>query len=307
MNALSRLRLLCRRRYSVEVEMVVAALVLIAWELGRLPLEGNVGLSVRHARSWLRLEDALGIDVERPLIEFGSRQPWNGILDWGYGGLHTPAIFAFLAAACLLAPERYPRLRTIFVLSFLPALVVIGMYPLAPPHWLTELGLGPAPTQHELTGTLGGVFQNSTAAAASQHFGFAAFIAAGSIWLFPRSVLAWGTLVYPGIVFVVIVGTGNHYVLDCVVGVLTFSLAAAASQLVHRGPTTRVAVAPALPRRTIVVVVAGYALTAAGIDSLGSLAAGRWNSMLEVMLLAAGVAAALSPRLMGRRPVTVQA
>ena len=192
MSALSRLRILCRRRYSVEAEMVIAALVLIGWELGRLPLEGNVGLSVQHARSWLRLEDALGIDVERPLIEFGSRQPWNGILDWGYGGLHTPAIFAFLAAACLLAPDRYPRLRTIFVLSFLPALVVIGMYPLAPPHWLTELGLGPAPTQHELTGTLGGVFQNSTAAAASQHFGFAAFIAAGSIGSFPAPSLPGG-------------------------------------------------------------------------------------------------------------------
>ena len=179
MSVLLRLRILCRRRYSVEAEMVIAALVLIGWELGRLPLEGRAGLSVRHARSWLRLEDALGIDVERPLIDFGSRQPWNRFLDWAYGGLHTPAMFAFLAAACLLAPDRYPRLRTIFVLSFLPALVVIGMYPLAPPHWLPELGLGPTPTQHELTGTLTGIFQNSTAAAASQHFGFAAFIAAG--------------------------------------------------------------------------------------------------------------------------------
>ena len=39
-------------------------------------------------------------------------------------------------------------------------------------------------------------------------------IAAGALWLRPRAVLAWLTLLYPPLVFVVILGTGNHYVLD---------------------------------------------------------------------------------------------
>jgi hypothetical protein len=284
--------------------MAIAALALIAWELARLPLEGSPHASVQHSTSWLRIEDTLGLDIERPFIHFGSTQPWHGILEWAYGAIHTPAIFGFLATACLLAPDRYPRLRTIFILSFLPAIVVIGLYPLAPPHWLPELGLGPTPTQHELTGTLGGIFQNSTAAAASQHFGFAAFITAGSIWLFPRSPLAWATLAYPAIVFVVIVGTGNHYVLDCLVGALTFVIATAAALLIHRGP--RAKIEPALPRRTIVVVASGYVLTAIAVDSLGSLGSGDWRrSSLEVAVLIAGVGTALSPRL-GSRPVAAE-
>jgi hypothetical protein len=303
-RAPSALRTGFRSCHAVEWEMAIAALALIAWELARLPLEGSPNVSVQHARSWLRLEDALGLDIERPFIDFGSTQPWQGMLEWAYGAIHTPAIFAFLAAACLLAPDRYPRLRTIFILSFIPAILVVGLYPLAPPHWLPELGLGPTPTQYELTGTLVGIFQNSTAAAASQHFGFAAFIAAGSLWLFPRSPLAWATLAYPAIVFVVIVGTANHYVLDCLVGALTFVLATAAAFLVHRCPQARIA--PALPRRTIVVVVSGYALLAVSIDSLGSLGSGDWRrSVLEVTVLVAGVAAVLSPRI-GSRPIAAE-
>ena len=97
-----------------------------------------------------------------------------------YTGIHTPALFGFMAAACVYAPERYVRLRTIFVVSFLPALLAIGLYPLAPPHWISELGFGPAPEQGELAGSIDTLIHNSTAAIASQHFGFAAFIAAAA-------------------------------------------------------------------------------------------------------------------------------
>ena len=37
------------------------------------------------------------------------------------------------------------------------------------------------------------------------------------------------------LVFLVIVGTGNHYVLDCVVGSLTFALATVVALVLH-GP-----------------------------------------------------------------------
>ena len=52
----------------------------------------------------------------------------------------------------------------------------------------------------------------------SLHFGGPVMIAAGALWLRPRALLAWLTLLYPPLVFVVILGTGNHYVLDTLVG-----------------------------------------------------------------------------------------
>ncbi len=206
--------------YSVEAELVFVALVLVAWQAIRIPLEGSVAVSLDHSGSILRLEDALGLDVEASFIGRASEAGVVPVLAWLYANIHIPVLFSFMAAARLLAPERYPRLRTIFVVSFVPAILVIGLYPLAPPRWLPSLGLGPTPTQADLA-TSGALFHNETAAAASQHFGFAVFVAAAAVWLFPRSRLASATIAYPVLVFLVVVCTGHHYVFDCVVGTLT--------------------------------------------------------------------------------------
>lgn len=286
--------------FPIEIEMGIAAAILLAWQASRIPLEGTVEHALENARSVLRLEEALALDVERPVIEYvGAHPDLDALLQWAYGEIHTPVLFAFLAAACLLAPHRYPLLRTIFLLSFVPALVVIALYPLAPPHWLVELGLGPAPAQDELAGTTSELFQNSTAAAASQHFGFAVFVAAGSLWLFPRSRIAWAALAYPAIVLVVIVGTGNHYVIDCIIGTLTFACAAAAAAVVHRGsrPTTRVVP----PTGVALSLVLGFAMVAGGVESFEAIGLGTRRGLFpDALMLVAGTGLVLGPRLAGR-------
>ena len=91
-------------------------------------------------------------------IRIGSRvQPTPPV------GLRKPPypgpVPGFLAAARLRAPDRYPRLRTIYALSYLPAFVVIWRFPTAPPRWLPVIGLGHAPSQSELSNTLGALFK----------------------------------------------------------------------------------------------------------------------------------------------------
>ena len=210
-----------KRTYSVETELVFVALVLLAWHAIRIPIEGDVATSLAHADDVLGFERALSLNVEHGVIGRLDDAGITPALDWLYTNIHLPVLFAFIAAARLLAPERYPVVRTTFALAFLPAALVIWLYPLAPPHWLPEFGFGVPPTDAELTNTTGALFHNTTAAAASQHFGFAVLVAATAIWLFPRSRLAYATLVYPVLVFLVIVGTGNHYVVDCIIGMLT--------------------------------------------------------------------------------------
>jgi hypothetical protein len=281
-------------RHAPEIEMLVAALAILAWQGVRIPLEGSVSRSLAHAQSWLSLERLLDLDIEGTFIRLGSLPSLHGLLEWAYGNVHLPAIFAFLACARLLAPARYPLLRTVFLLSFLPAVLVIGLYPLAPPLWLPELGLGPPPAEGDLTGTLRALLENSTAAAASQHFGFSLFIAAGSLWLWPRSPLAWATALYPPSVFLVIVGTGNHYVLDCAVGAGTFLLAAPAARLLHGRPLPRAPLGgPSWPRRSVTLAVAGYAALAWGGERL----AGGESPLAAGVALALGAACALAPRL----------
>lgn len=283
-----------RSRHSVDAELAFVALVLLAWHAVRIPLEGSVGISIDHAEQILHLEDTLSLDLEAWVIGLVSSSAITAALTWLYANIHLPILFGFMAAARLLAPDRYPRIRTIFVVSFLPAVFVIGLYPLAPPHWLPAFGFDGTPTQAELAeGTA--LFHNSTAAAASQHFGFAVFVAATSIWLSPRSRLAWATLAYPAIVFVVIVGTGNHYVVDCIVGTATFAFAAVVAALVHRTPGAATAQAPA---GGVTGIALGYALIAWGFVSLDLTATASWdNHFPDALVLAAGVTAVLATRL----------
>ncbi|MER3408551.1 MAG: hypothetical protein C4306_00235 [Thermoleophilia bacterium] len=293
MRALLGVRACLGARHAVEIEMAVAGLVLLAWQGIRIPLEGTVAGSLAHAASWLHVERLLAIDVEEALISLGGLPYLNELLEWAYGNIHLPAVFAFLATARLLAPGRYPFLRTTFLLSFLPAVAVIGAYPLAPPLWLPQLGLGPPPGDTDLTGTARALLENSTAAAASQHFGFALFIAASSLWLWPRSPLAWATLSYPALVFVVIVATGNHYVLDSAVGAGTFALAAGASRLIHGRIPATTDLPPTWPARWVAVAALGYAAIAWGAETL----ANGDNLPVGAAALALGVGCALAPRL----------
>ena len=288
------------RCYSVETELAIVGLTLLAWHAIRIPLEGNVATSLAHADDVLRLEHVLSLDVEAWVIGLASTSSMMATLTWLYANIHLPVLFGFVAAARLLAPDRYPRIRTTFVVSFVPAAFVIGLFPLAPPHWLPALGLGVPPSDAELTSTTGALFHNTTAAAASQHFGFAAFVAATAIWLFPRSRLAWLTLAYPVLVFVVIVGTGNHYVLDCVVGALTFVFAAAVAAVVHGH-----APAPArLQTSGVASIALGYALIAWGFVSLDLTDLGRWTNFFpDAFILAAGIAAVVTPRLGQKEPL----
>jgi hypothetical protein len=284
------------RTYALETELALVALVLLSWHAIRIPIEGDVTTSLAHASDVLGLERALSLDVEAWLI--AATAGAASTLEWLYTNIHLPVLFGFVAAVRLLAPDRYPLLRTTFMLSFVPAALVIWLYPLAPPHWLPEFGFGIPPTDAELTSTTAALFHNTTAAAASQHFGFALFVAAASIWLFPRSPFAWATVAYPVLVFVVIVGTGNHYVLDCVVGTLTFALAAAvAARLVP----VRERRAPAAQTGGIASIAVGYGLIAWGFVSL-DLTALDTDNVLHALVLAAGVALVVAPRL-GEEPL----
>lgn len=286
------LRKALRSCYSVEAELAIAGLVLLAWQALRIPLEGRVGVSLEHAGDVLRLEHALSLDIEGSIIDRAAGSDVEPALAWMYRNIHLPVLFAFLAAVRLSRPSQYPFVRTVFVLSFIPALVVIWIFPLAPPRWLTELGLGPAPADSEL-GAGGALFHNETAAAASQHFGFALFVAVVSLWLFPRSRIAWAAAAYPALVFFIIVGTGNHYVLDCVVGTLTFALAAVAALVLHEAvPARSIAVQPGAG-----IAAAGYGLIAGGLVTLHLTALTSWTNVAGGLELAAGLALVASSHL----------
>ncbi|HEY3613606.1 MAG TPA: phosphatase PAP2 family protein [Gaiellales bacterium] len=224
-----------RRAYPLPVEMLIVAAIIGLWQLARIPLEGSTRVSLAHARDWLSLERALHIDIEPHVLRFVHGRSWllHGAQSF-YRNLNEPVMIAFLAIARLLDPVRYPKLRTTYALLHVPALAVLALYPLAPPHWVHGVPFADGPPRHP------SALRNETAAAVSLHFGGPVLLAGGLLWLRPRAPLAWLTLLYPTAVFVVILGTGNHYVLDTLVGSACVGLGVLAANVIH-GPLPRAA------------------------------------------------------------------
>ncbi len=291
-----------KRTYSVETELVFVALVLLAWHAIRIPIEGDVATSLAHADDVLGLERALSLDVEHAVIGRLDDANVTPALAWLYTNIHLPVLFAFVAAARLLAPDSLPG-RPHDVRAGVPARGArhLALSACAATLACREFGFGAPPTDAELTNTTGALFHNTTAAAASQHFGFSVLVAATAIWLFPRSRLAYATLVYPVVVFLVIVGTGNHYVVDCIIGTLTFVLAAAVATIVHRPRD----LATAGPQTSGVASIAlGYGLITWGFVSLDLTGLRSWDNAFYALVLVGGVAAVIAPRLAEKEPLT---
>ncbi len=183
----------------LEIDFLLVVGVLLAWQAVRIPLEGAVAPSLANARSLLEVEAALALDVESAFIEATRGGRALELLTFAYEHIHLPMLLAFLAAARLAAPARYPLIRLTLFVSYIPAALLIGLLPTAPPRWLPELGSAGPPTDAQLSQTTSELLQNSTAAIASQHFGYALLIAAGSLWLWPRSPIARALALYPAL------------------------------------------------------------------------------------------------------------
>jgi hypothetical protein len=229
-----------RRTYSLKGEMAILALTVFVWQALRIPFGGSVPEALAHAQDWLSAERWLHVQIEPTFIRFVHEH--GHVLEHQarlfYSNLDETVAFGVLAGFRLFAPLRFPKIRTAFVLTHVPALAVLGAFPLAPPHWLASMPYSIGPPEHLAT------TRNQTAAAVSLHFGIPVLLAVVALWLAPRAPLSWLLVLYPGTVFFVILGTGNHYVLDAVVGTACAAVGAAGAQLVHgRTPENGVAAA----------------------------------------------------------------
>jgi len=98
----------------------------------------------------------------------------------------------------------------------------------------------------------------------------------------------------------VIVGTGNHYVVDCLVGTLTFVVGALVAWLVHRPRSS-----PNTLRQPGVVasVAVGYALVVWGFVSFDLTMPSGLHSVPDLLALGAGAVLVIAPRLSAKEAI----
>ena len=176
-----------------------------------------------HALWIVSLERSLHVGVEES-VQSALDGPFVG---WLLSNVYMAAQLVVLPGSLLAlyrwAPAVYRRLRATVLATWMIAVPIHGLWPVAPPR-LAEIGI--ADTVSDQLVSLSGhstIFYNAFAAVPSLHVGFAFAISIALATALPQRwakalVLMWGPLVT-----LAVVATGNHFVFDAAAGMVVTS------------------------------------------------------------------------------------
>ncbi len=216
-----------RPRWWAELPLIAA--VYAAYSGGRLLVAGDTRQAVAHAESILRLERILHLDPEHALNSLFTHVSWLGIpACFAYASLHylvTPGVLVWLWRR---HNGHYLFMRTWLMVSTLIGLVGFTLLPTAPPRLLPSgSGFHDTMAQYASIGWWGadasapkgmGHLTNEYAAMPSLHVGWALWCGL-MLWRYGRNpVVRAAGVAYPLVITLVVLGTGNHYLLDTLAG-----------------------------------------------------------------------------------------
>jgi hypothetical protein len=199
----------------------------------RLLADGSLARGRARAVTLLHLERVAHLDVEAPVNHGVSAHAWIAApMSLWYASLHylvTPAVLIWIY---LRRPDAYSRARNVLAVTTGLGLLGFLLAPTAPPRLM---GTGYVDTlarysdfgwwsTHASAPAGLGRFTNELAAMPSLHVGWAVWV----VWaLFPLVSWPWRftAIAYATGTSVVVVATGNHWVLDVVVGAVALLVA----------------------------------------------------------------------------------
>ncbi|HTR71212.1 MAG TPA: phosphatase PAP2 family protein [Mycobacteriales bacterium] len=237
-------RLRARRKTWLAIrglrEIVVIGAVYVLYDLTRYVIAGDHYRAVVNARSLIAWESSWHLDPEHYLNTVFSAHVVLGLpADYIYATMHyiiTPAVLIWLWRRY---PESYGPARTVLIVTTVIGLVGFSTFPVAPPRlfggyidtmakfshygWWSTAGSAPRGL---------GSDTNQYAAFPSLHVGWALW--AG--WQLYRHgqhrLTRLAGIAYPILTAVVVVATGNHYLIDVFAGVAVVGLGALGGWLI---------------------------------------------------------------------------
>jgi hypothetical protein len=181
---------------------------------------GDPRTAIDHADSIVALERSTHIAVEASV----QRALDADTISWLLSNVYLAAQLVVLPGALFFLYHRarpiYRRLRTTVIATWMIAVPIHGLWPVAPPRLA---GMGIQDTVSDKLVSLSGhstIFYNAFAAVPSLHVGFAfaaSFALAAALqarWA-KTLVLLWGPLVT-----LAVIATGNHFVFDGAAGLV---------------------------------------------------------------------------------------
>jgi membrane-associated phospholipid phosphatase len=222
---------LVRRR----TELQPFFLAYVVYTLARWIFAGDLADARHHARWIVELERTAHVAVEGSVQRAFDAPVWSSVLSNLYLAAQLAVVPAALIWLYRSAPAIYRDLRNTVIATWLLAVPVFALFPVAPPR-LAGIGMVDTVSRQaavELTGR-STIFYNPLAAVPSLHVGFAVAVGVAMSFALRRRwaralALLWGPLVA-----LAVVATGNHYLFDIAVGLLVTSVGFAAGRLLSR-------------------------------------------------------------------------
>lgn len=222
-------RLLNDARYSIAPrggedvlrEGMIMLACYAAYDVSRAMVVGREAVAMANGMFFLNLEKALGIYWE-PWIQghLSASAPLMQFLVWAYMGLHLPLIMGTLIWVFTQRRSQWAVFRNWFLGINFIAVILFFLLPTAPPRMIFTSGIADINYLHGARQQIleNGFLANPFAAMPSLHFAYALFIALAVFMLADHRRLRWVGFAYPVLVFVAIVATGNHFIVDAVAG-----------------------------------------------------------------------------------------
>jgi membrane-associated phospholipid phosphatase len=221
------------RRPRAQAELSVFLAAYLIYDAARWLFAGQAAEAGANARWIIHLERSAHVAIEGSV----QRALDPGVAGWLLSTVYLAAQLVVLPLALVWLYRRsrpwYRRLRDTILATWLIAIPVFALFPVAPPR-LAGIGIVDTVSRHaavDLTGR-STLFYNQFAAVPSLHVGFAFAIGiavAGALtrrWLKALALL-WG----PTVALSVVV-TGNHYVFDIAAGLVATGAGFATSRAV---------------------------------------------------------------------------
>ncbi len=195
---------------------------------------GDPSTARDHAMWIVSLERSLNLEVEESVQHALDGPTVSWLLSNVYMAAQLVVLPGSLFALYRWARPVYRRLRATVLATWMIAVPIHGLWPVAPPRLA---GIGITDTVSDQLVSLSGhstIFYNAFAAVPSLHVGFAFAIsialASALRWRWAKGLaLLWGPLV-----FLAVVATGNHFVFDGAVGLVVTTAGFAVGTLLPR-------------------------------------------------------------------------
>jgi membrane-associated phospholipid phosphatase len=201
---------------------------------------GEVPKATAHAHWIVHLEQSLHVSVEGSV----QRALDSGAPIWVLNHLYFVAQFAVVPGALIwlyrYAPAVYRALRNTVISTWLIAVPIYALFPVAPPR-LAGIGIVDTisdQSEASLNSHVATSFYNPFAAVPSLHAGFAFAVGIAVAFALRRRWAKALALLWGPAVTLAVVATGNHFVFDVAAGLLVtaagFMVGRVAPRLLHQ-------------------------------------------------------------------------